>query len=92
MLFYDFDYVSYEYVCYWCGLVWVMINYMIVCGFVEVGDLVCVEWLCGDIVLLIEVSGFVEYFSLEIVVGVGGGFFFWMVVIWLIWVFLICVE
>lgn len=71
---------------YWCGLIWVIMNVLIGIGLRDMGYEDEVEMLCIWICVLIVEYGFVEYFYLEIGIFVGGGIFFWIVVVWFVWV------
>ena len=76
----DFDPVR-----YWRGPVWPMMNFMIALGLQEAGEKQWAQRLRSDTRMLIEQSGFSEYFSPLDGAGCGGGSFSWAAAVWLFW-------
>ncbi len=62
---------------YWRGPAWLIVNYMIADGLARAGEEATVERIVNDSLLLIEESGFAEYYDPITGEPCGGGRFTW---------------
>ncbi len=81
----DPDDAGFDHMRYWCGPVWIMMNYILARGFLEIGQQAWAERLRADSHRLIADFGFHEAFSPQTGDGTGGRDFSWTAAMWLAW-------
>jgi len=70
---------------YWCGPVWVQVNYIIAKGLAECGHGALSDRIRNDLAALIKQSGFYECFDPISGEGCIGSDFSWTAALWLAW-------